>query len=48
MSKGLIGMSNLGTKDLFGLVVGMPNDTFVLHKWTQLRDINLPSSVRIA
>ena len=29
---GLLGMSNLGTKGLLGLVVGIPKDTLVLHK----------------
>ena len=33
---GLLGMSNLGTKGLLGLVVGIPKDTLVLCKWTRL------------
>ena len=31
---GLLGMSNLGTKGLLRLVVGIPKDTLVSHKWT--------------
>ena len=42
---GLFGMSNLGTKGLLRLVVGIPKDTLVLCKWTQLQETNQPSSV---